>query len=273
MGLSVTFVSGLRCCGKSALVRGMIDRLWKSEPHYIRLVKSGSGKLPPKPTSKRIPQCGVASARWLEYDADRIFEVLPDALTTIHKRDRYGSVIIEADADPILRHAYPYDHRVFVMPSPETTGEVFRDPYRAAEEFQRALDDTVAFASEVFGLFGRQDQDDFEPSEERPDLTDSQMCGFLNSPLGEELATRMQLRQPYHALVESDVIIVNPGVGGTGPETASCLRRIEKLLERIGELSTRRGQLFLCDPRDQDGKTGRKLLKALRPMCRHDACP
>ncbi len=268
MGLCVTFVSGLRCCGKSALIRGMIDRLWKTEPHYIRLVRSGSGKLPPKTSSKRIPHCGVASARWLEYDADRIFEILPDALTAIYKQDRYGSVVIEADADPALRHAYPYDHRVFMMPSPETTVEVFRDPYRAAEEFQRALDDTVAFASEVFGLLGRQEQEDTEPPEQRSDLTDSQMRGFLDSPLGEELATRIQLQQPYHALVESDVIIVNPGVGGSGSESATCLRRIERLLERIGGLSERRGELFFCDPRDQNGQIGRKLLKALRPMCR-----
>jgi len=267
MGLCVTFVSGLRCSGKSALIQAMIDRLWKAEPHYIRLVKAGSDKRPPKTSSKRTPQSGVASARWLEYDAEHIFEILPEALTAIYKRDRYGSVVIEADADPALRHAYPYDHRVFVMPNPGSTKEVFRDAARAAEEFQRVLDDTVAFASEIFGLFADQRQDEVDPSEDRPDLTDSQMRGFLYSPLGDELATRIQLQQPYHGLVESDAIVVNPSVGATGSETAVCLRRIERLLERIRGVSGRRGELFLCDPRKQNGKVCKKLFKALQPMC------
>ncbi len=268
MGLRVTFVSGSRCAGKSTLIHRMIDRLWKVDPHYIRIVRAGSDKRPPKPSSKRIPECGVSSARWIEYDAEHIFEILPEALTAIHRQDRYGSVVIEADADPDLRHAYPYDHRVFIMHRPQTIGEVFRDPPRAAEELQLILNDTAVFASEIFGLFGQQGQEEVDPSEERPDLSDTQMRGFLCSPLGDELATRIQLQQPYHGLVESDVIVVNTNSGTAGSETAECLRRIERLLERIRGISGRRGDLFLCDPRDPDTKVGRKLLKALKPMCR-----
>lgn len=268
MGLTVTFVSGPKSCGKSTLVRRMIDRLWETEPHYIRLVRSGSDKRRSKTVSQRGLKGGVASARRLEYDDEHIFEILPDALTAIHRRDRFGSVVIEADADPTLRHAYPYDHRVFVMPMPQGIEEVFRDPEHAAEELQHVLDDTVAFASEIFGLFSKQDQDDADPSEDRPELTDAQMRGFLYSPLGDELATRIQLQQPYHGLVESDVIVVNPGAGSSGQQTASCLQRIERLLERIRGISERGGELFLCDPSNPDSKVCKKLLKALKPMCR-----
>lgn len=268
MGLTVTFVSGPRCSGKSSLIRAMIDRLWKNEPHYVRLVRIGSGKQPPRQTPKPIPQCGVASARWLEYDPEHIFEVLPNALTAIHRRDRYGSVVIEADADPTLRHAYPYDYRVFIMPMPLTVSDVFRDAARAADELQRVLDDTVAFASEIFGLFTQPGQDEVDPPEDRPALTDTQMRGFLYSPLGDELATRIQLQQTYHGLVESDVIVVNPGVGETGPGTAECLGRIRRLLQRIRRIPERHGDLFLCDPRNPDRKVYKKLLKALQPMCR-----
>lgn len=267
MGLSVTFVSGLRCSGKSALIRAMIDQLWRTEPHYIRLVRSGSDKLPPNTASKRVPECGVASARWLEFDAEHVFEILSEALTAIHRRDQSGCVAIEADADPTLRHAYPYDHRVFLMPMPRTITEVFRDPPRAAEELQHVLDDTVAFASEIFGLFAEQGQEEVDPSEERPDLTDTQMRGFLYSPLGDELATRIQLQPAYHGLVESDVVVVNTGVGAKGLETDQCLRRIDQLLERIHGVSGRRSELFFCDPRDQSDKVCKKLLKALKPMC------
>jgi len=267
MGLSVTFVSGPRSSGKSTIIRAMIDRIWDAEPHYIRLVASGSGKVAPKVAPDRIPPCAVATAKWLEYSGDNVFEILPDALTKIYKNDRFGSVVLEADADPALRHAYPYDHRLFVMPLPARVNSVFREPRRAAEEFHRVLDDTAAFASEIFGLFKESEQEDVDPSEDRPDLTGTQMRGFLDSPLGDELATRIQLKQPYHGLVESDVILVNAGAGESGPQTAECLRRIERLLERVRGGSGRRGEMFLCDPRNRNGKVVKRLFAALEPMC------
>ncbi len=271
MGLTVTFVSGPRCTGKSALIRGMIDRLWKKEPHYIRLVRAGSGKRPPNTFQKPIPPCGVATARWLEYDAEHVFEVLPEGLTAIHQHDRNGSVVIEAEADPILRHAYPYDHRVFVMAMPAAVSEVFTDPSRAAEEFYRALDDTMAFASGVFGLPADRIQDEVEPSEERSPLSDTTIGRILDTPGGEELAARVLLRQGYRALVESDVIVINPAVGERGPEGADCLQRIEQVLRRIRGEPERDGVLFLCDPRESNTKAHRKLDKALRRMFERDS--
>lgn len=268
MGLSVTFVSGPRRSGKSSLIQAMIHQVWKTPPHYLRLAKSGSDKTPPKPCpDKPSTECGVASAKWLDYDPEHVFAILPEALAAIHCRDRYGSVVIEADADPNLRCAYPYDYRVFVMPLPTTIREVFRATDRAAEELRRVLDDTAAFASEIFGLFDRNGVDGPEPSEDRPDMTKSQMRGFLYSPLGDELATRIQLQQPYHGLVESDVIVVNTRVGQRGPETEECLRRVGRLLARIRGVSGRRGELFMSDLCDQDGSIDRPLLKALKPMC------
>ncbi len=265
MGLSVTFVSGPRRSGKSPVIQMMVDRLWKSKPHYLRLVLAGSDKQPPKSNSKPSSDCKVATARWLEYDPDRIFEVLPEALDAIHKKDRYGSVVIEADADPNLRCAYSYDHRVFVMPQPQSLREVFRDPSRAAEELRRALEDTAAFASEIFGLF--TDQFDAEPHEERPELSASHMRGFLYSPLGDELATRIQLQQPYHGLMESDVIIINSTVGERQPETDECLRRIGRLLTRIRGVCGRKSELFLCNPTDPADGVTKQLLHRLKTMC------
>lgn len=271
MGLTVTFVSGPRCTGKSALIRGMIDRLWKKEPHYIRLVLAGSGKRPPSRTQKPIPPCGVSTARWLEYDADHVFEVLPDGLTAIHRHDRNGSVVIEADADPALRHAYPYDHRVFVMAMPNSVSDVFREPSRAAEEFYRALDDTMAFATAAFGLSSERTQDEVEPSEERPPLSDTTIGRILDSPGGEELAARVLLRQSYRGLVESDVIVVNPAVGESGSGSAECLRRIEGLLRRTRRKPDRDGTLFLCNPRESNTRAHKRLDKALRRMFERNA--
>lgn len=267
MGLSVTFVSGPRGAGKSTLVRGMIDRFWKKQPHYIRLVLNGSDSPPPSDCPEKPGDWGLPSIRKIEYSEDRIFELLPQALTAIHRQDRFGSVIIEADADPSLRHAYPYDHRVFVMPTPRSVNEVFREPRGAATELQRVLDDTTAFASEIFGLFNGDGAEDVDPHELRPELTGSQMRGFLHSPLGDELATRIQLQPPYHGLVESDVIVVNSGIGGHGTDTAECLKRIERLLNRVRRASGERRELFFCEPKSQDGPDCKQLTEALQRMC------
>lgn len=267
MGLGVVFVSGPRRSGKSELIRTMIDRVYDQQPHYIRLTPAGSDKKRPAPSARPAPKCGVASARWLEYDAERIFEVLPSALTAIHRTDRFGSVVIEADTDPALRSAYPYDYRVFVMPMPSGIGDVFRSSHGAAAEFRRVLDDTTAFASEFFGLFEGRGSDDVDPPEDRPDLSVAQMRRFLQSPLGDELASRIQLMAPYHGLVESDVIVINNALGEPGRKSRDCIARIELLLERARAHSHCSTELFHCDPSNLDGEICRKLLNALRPMC------
>jgi len=85
--------------------------------------------------------------------------------------------------------------------------------------------------------------------------------------LGDELATRIQLRPPYHGLVESEVIVINNKDGAMAPKAEECVHRIERLLDRIRGASGRRGELFICDPLNFKGKASRTLLKALKPMC------
>ncbi len=104
------------------------------------------------------------------------------------------------------------------------------------------MDDTAAFASEIFGLFTQPEEDAPDPSEERAEMTAPGMRGFLCSPLGDELATRIQLQPPYHGLVESDVVLVNTALGVCGPETDECLRRVTRLLSRVRGQSERKGE-------------------------------
>lgn len=265
--MSITFVSGPRRSGKSAVIRAMIDHLWKRKPHYLRLVPVGSDKRQPQPTKQTANDCGVASARWLNYDPQHAVAVLQDTFTAIHKDDRYGAVVIEADADPSLRCAYPYDHRVFVMPMPRHVREVFRDPRDAANELKRVMDDTSAFASEMYGLVDDASMRDPGPRDQRPSMTSRQWSWLLGSPLGLELATKIALQPAYHGLVESEVVVINSGIEA-GDETEECMRRIHALLRKAPRCNPGPAPVFICNPTEPAANGGRELLKALKPMCR-----
>jgi hypothetical protein len=268
MGLSVCFVSGPRFSGKSVVIRSMIDRLWKSAPHFLRLVEVGGDKKAPRFPAAPPPDSGVASARSLEYEPERIFEILPEALTAIHKKDRYGGVIIEADTDRTLLCAYPYDHRLFVMPVPTAVEQVFRTARAAAAEMQTVLADTAAFASQIYGLFDGDSLPDCDPKEERDDLTGTQMRRFLASPLGDEIATRVALQPAYHGLVESDVVLVNTGLATPEPTCLDCLRQIERLLGRLRKVAERQTRLYMCNPLDPRDRIAKKFFRELKSMCK-----
>ena len=67
----------------------------------------------------------------------------------------------------------------------------------------------------------------------RPEFSATHMRGLPLFAAGRRIATRIQLQQPYHGLVESDVIIVNTKLGRTGAETEECVRRIASMLSRV----------------------------------------
>ena len=86
------------------------------------------------------------------YTPDRVFETLPDALRMIRESEHRPFVVMEADADPALRHAYPYDYRAFIMRPPADLHEVFRSDSEAAAAMREVMQDTASFACEIFGL-------------------------------------------------------------------------------------------------------------------------
>ena len=216
----------------------------------------------------------------VSYTPERVFETLPDGLREVRKIDRYGFAVIEADGDPALRHAYPYDYRVFVMPPPADVHEVFRDTHEATSALRQVMQDTASFASEIFGLFNSACFDDgvgvshheavsvspAHPAVERLEIAESQVRGFLNSPLGVEIASRIQLQPDYHAIVESDVVVVNTGVGKGGEVMKECVKRVEKLLARVRHDARRSSILYWGDFLNTHDPTQHKLLKRLRSL-------
>ena len=267
MAISVLFVSGPRRAGKSTVIQQVIETCEARSPHYLRLASRNGDKHQPADTPQPLANCGVASAKWISYDEDRVYEFLPTALGEIQHRDGCGLVIIEGDSDPLLRHAYPYDWRVFVMPAPERMSDVFRSAAQAAEAFSAALNDTAAFAGEIYGLV-EENGDDFDLGEHdsRTSLTASQVRGLMNTPLGHELATRILLQPSHHGLLDSDILIVNTAVGGTSAVVDGCVRRLEKVLDHLSGPMQSRRLLFACDPADPEDPLRAKLFSRLATL-------
>jgi hypothetical protein len=272
--LNVILVSGPRCGGKSTLVRLIASKVCSRPPHYLRLVSLEREDSPRLTLLGDLKSAGLASWKRLNYDAEHVFEILPDCLNEIGRTDAPGTVLIEADGDPSLRYAFPYDHRIFVMPSPGTVDEVFRSPDQAATALKEVMDDTAAFASEIFGLFGPDPDTDegvtFQRTagargavEERLDITSTQMRRFMMTPVGAEIASRIQLQPAYHSLMESDLILVNMAVGDTTDIVDLCIKRIQMLIARLGEGRLDRPVMLNCDPLDGTDPLQKQLLKKL----------
>ncbi|HPD28503.1 MAG TPA: hypothetical protein PLL20_00795 [Phycisphaerae bacterium] len=281
MPVETLLISGPRGGGKSTLARLIASQVLDRPAHYLRTRRSADGYtnaiIPLDPANDGFAT-GWASCFMVGYTPERVFETLPDGLREVRKIDRYGFAIIEADGDPPLRHAYPYDYRVFVMSPPTDVHQVFRDTREATQALQQVMQDTAAFASEIFGLFNAAGFDDgvgvshhepvvIDPCQvavERLEIAESQIRGFLNSPLGVEIASRIQLQPEYHALVESDVVVINTGVGKGGEVMKECVKRIEKLLARVRHDARRSSILYWGNFLDTKDSTQKKLLKRLR---------
>ena len=252
MALTVLFVSGPRRSGKSTIIQQIIAACDIRSPHYLRLASFTGDKRQPPATPTPRDDCGVASAQWVQYDEERIFELLPEVLSRIHGADRRGLVTIEADADPILRNAFPYDYRVFVMRVPQRTTEVFRTKSRATEAFHASLNDTATFAREIYGLADNGEEFDVQASEARSALTSTQLRGLLSSPLGDELATRILLQPTHHGLLESDILIVNRAAGDAPALVDRCIYQLERVLTHLRPPPGRRQMLYPCNPLDPE---------------------
>lgn len=252
------------------MISSIVQEVCRTPPHYIRLApREGTKKAPRQPSKlQKNESPGVASATWLNYPSDRVYEVLPEALTLIHKKDRNGCVILEADTDPNLRHAYPYDCNIFVMAAPRSINDVFRNAEQAHKALQSVLDDTACFAREIYGMFADEDPAPSPAPKNRKSMSDSQIIHLLHTPLGQELATRIRLQPDYHGLIESDVVVVNTARGVIGPTVDEVVGRLEKLVARARPEATRRPAIFCCDPGEAEDPRRRKLLESLKLVYR-----
>jgi len=284
MSLETLFVSGPSTGGKSTVARMIADHALDRPAHYIRMQRAAdrhtNAIVEMEPGTDDPPSNGWSSMHAVRYTSDRVFETLPDTLRTVRRLDRNGFTIIEADSDPALRHAYPYDYRVFVMCAPPDLATVFRTPEGAAVALQQVMQDTASFASEIFGLFDATGLDDSvgvehelprpslgpAPAVENLSVGESQIRHFVSSPLGAEIASRIQLQPEFHALVESDVVVINTGATSDEETLDECVRRVEKLLARVRHDARRQSVLYWGDIQDTDDPIRYKLLRRFRTL-------
>ena len=76
------------------------------------------------------------------------------------------------------------------------------------------------------------------------------MTQFLDSPLGAEIAARIQLQPRFYALVEADVAVINVNRKSPEGNLEECIRRIEKLLAHIQHEARRQSALYSGDLSD-----------------------
>jgi len=287
MSLETLLINGSAGCGKSTVARLIADQVLDGNAHWLRLKQApdayDNAVVPLQDKVDEPLRTQWSSMHEVTYTVDRVFEMVPDGLRAVHKIERHGFTIIEADDDPSVRHAYPYDYRIFVMSPPTDVHEVFREPEAAALALQQVMQDTATFASEIFGLFDDDDLDDSLgvqhhqedmlasregalASLESLEITEEQIRHFLSSPIGAEIASRIQLQPGFHALVEADIALINTGIGSGGEPLEECIRRLQKLLSRLRHDARRHSVLYWGNIADRQTTSHQKLVRRLKRL-------
>ncbi len=279
MPITTILISGPAQSGKTTLAHALAaSALSGDPPHLIRLVRNANC-IGPVVTEAVGPRHPVLRGHWtVPYSQDLAFELIPQAVHQIRRGEKLVTMLLEADADPALRYAFTYTHRIFILRTPREIRDVFRTSNQAALALRDVLDDTAAFASEIFGLFGQELLDESEgvrvtQQEKTPghverhvEVSGAQMRRFLNSPLGAEIATRIHLQPLYHPIVDSDIVVINTSGGGDPAVVEQLLGMLRTLFSRIREGTGRHYDLFTCDPAAPDDPGTHQLIVRVREL-------
>ena len=275
MPLTVILITGPRNGGKTTLVDLIGRDVLDHAPHHIRLVSTETANDAMGPPASTAPPTHVAASIQARFTDQSAMDVLTDALRAVRRKERYATVLVEGDDAPSLRHAFPYDRRVFVMPAPNEFHAIFRRPGEAAAALRKVMQDTEGFAAEMFGLLfdetGVQSPDAYAPEERRrrsaKAMDSKEVRRFLNTPLGAEIASRIQLQPGYQGLVESDLVAINTARDAMTKDMGECVQCIERLMARTHQNGVHRRFLYCCDPQNGDDPVRAKLLRRLAEIC------
>ena len=270
MPLTIVHISGPSGSGKTTLARVLASHVGRCERHYVRFDVATAEGTPELRIANRMEEMSSATRRCVNPKFS--FEEVSEVLKSLARPGKHAMVFVETDTHPCFRHAYPYDTKVFMMLPPRSLSVVFRSRGEASKAIQRAMDDTSEFAAELFGLdresLGSSILPGLDPKEPKGASRATQSVeDFLNSDVGTEIASRMQLQPDYQAIIDSEVILLNEAVEHNSQMATSCAQRIEVLLENLRRRLRRQNWFAACDPLDQkDPLTQRALRKILSPI-------
>lgn len=286
MPLTAMLIVGPPESGKRAFAERVAPRLsLDNPPKVLRLRRRPGIESPCVAPADDGEACRGLETFVVDYCPERVFEELSSAIKTVRGRQKYCTTFVLGEPDPALRYAFEYAGRVFLLSPALSMPHVFRPAREAARALQEVMQDTAAFASEIFGLFehGLLGAEDAATKTlilgrdrmftEQVNLSPDDVRRFLATPLGVEIASRIQLQPAYHGLAESDVIVVNAGAVGDTAEADRALRSVEMFLARIADATARPRPVFQCDFSDDDDPVLPAVIHTLKPLLRPPADP
>lgn len=263
--MKVSLINGPAGGGKSTVLCTLLENMTKIEPHYLRVTRAGSRNRPPLRLISANGGTGLSSARWLNYTNERIFELLPETIGKTDDDDAH--LFIEADSDPLLRAAYPYDHRIFIMPPPTSQHQIMRSQAQVALAIREMLDDSAVFTSEMFGVSEAEMEPKDESHDQREDLSESGVRTFLTTPLGHEVMARVSFQQDYQWILESHAVLVNTGISQLTGVAEAVLHRMMQVINHLPGDSTEKPKVFCCDPCEMGDPATQSFFKFIQDLC------
>lgn len=270
-------VLGPAGAGKTSLVRVLAgehpDHCW----HLVRLEshEDGSSMQPLRVDAPHSIRSWLL--RYVQADAPK---ALAGAVQQIASESPDSRTIIafESTPDPVLRCAFGYDLRVFVLPPIRDETVVFRTAGDSKRVLQQILRDTSTFSAGTAGLAESQVDELGSTGHplgppphlpEAPELRESQVERFLACPLGMELAARVHFQPDFDALADSDLVILNTAAGESLCESDTCWHKIQAMLARLHKPAGKSPLTYACDLVDlQDPMLVRILRRIGESLCR-----
>ncbi len=262
-------ILGPASIGKTTLIRTLAG---EHPDHAWHLVQLESHEQESQVTARDGKAAGWASQWHVRYRREDVLAALPALLGRIEDeaKGRPTVIALTAPPDSLLRQAYAYDLRVFVMPPIDDPATMFRDSDEARKALQQILRDSSAFTAEVLDLTEGIDDVDAASQTILPspgvavEMNQSQVETFLGQPLGLELAIRVHLQTDFSAVADANIILLNTSAGPCCENDAGWRR----LLALLGRLHKGTGPLtYACDLSDPEDpcfvRVRRRMAEAL----------
>jgi hypothetical protein len=256
------------------LIRALVDEHPDHHWDMVRLKASRQASGVEPMHEKAPPQVRL----WQMYYRQRdVLTALPDLVKQIqqHAGGPPAVIAFEAVPDPLLRNAYPYDMRVFILPPIRDETVMFRRPHEARLALLEILRDSSALARELHELAlldPSSAQNQASPGVQGGgaiEINQSQVDAFLAEPLGAELAARVHLQPSFADIADADIVVLNAAAAPSCRENTPCWQPLLGLMGRLRKKDGHGLPAYVCNLSDpQDPSFARIRHRISQVLCR-----